>query len=264
MKLRVRVWRSIAVAVALVMVAVVVAPPAARADVLPDRTDRVVGLARLWANAKFFHPYLAYKDIDWDAALIAAIPRAEAAMTIAEYRAALQGMLEALGDPATRMEASAAPQQTAPAASQQAASAATQQAAPAAASASTQQAAPAASQPAAQAPPPPAKVAPSDWLSTPAPGVVAARIAGLAAERDFMGSRAKAAALIAAVTKAKAQVLVIDMRAPGTDPAYVAAALDQLRGVLPGIDEWPQQRWLQHRGFRSQDGHWAAATPRRS
>jgi len=28
---------------------------------------------------KFFHPYLAYRNIDWDGALIAAIPKVKAA-----------------------------------------------------------------------------------------------------------------------------------------------------------------------------------------
>jgi hypothetical protein len=44
------------------------------------RIDRLIGIAKLWAAVKFFHPYLAYRDnIDWDAALIKAIPRVDAA-----------------------------------------------------------------------------------------------------------------------------------------------------------------------------------------
>ena len=30
-------------------------------------TERLAGLGRLWGAAKFFHPFLAYKEIDWDA-----------------------------------------------------------------------------------------------------------------------------------------------------------------------------------------------------
>jgi hypothetical protein len=75
----------------------------ARAEPLPDQTERVLGLGRVWAKVKFYHPYLAYKDLDWDAALVGAIPKAEAAKTPAEYRAAVQGMLAALKDPVTRV-----------------------------------------------------------------------------------------------------------------------------------------------------------------
>lgn len=84
--------------------------PFTHADPLPDATERVIGLGRMWAKVKFFRPYLAYRDIDWDAALVAAIPKAEAATTVAEYRAAVQGMLAALGDPVMRIiDALAAP-----------------------------------------------------------------------------------------------------------------------------------------------------------
>jgi len=94
----------------------IAAAPLVRAEPLPDRTERVIGLARVWAKAKFYHPYLAYKDIDWDAALVGAIPKAEAATTLAEYRAAVQGMLAALHDPVTRIiDAPAAAPEKAPA-----------------------------------------------------------------------------------------------------------------------------------------------------
>lgn len=68
------------------------------------RFDRLAALGRLWYAARLFHPYLAYRDIDWDGALVAAIPWVIAARTSAEYAAAVQGMLDALGDPATRVE----------------------------------------------------------------------------------------------------------------------------------------------------------------
>lgn len=90
--------RRVATIVALLAIAIA---PRARAEPLPDGTERVIGLGRVWAKVKFFHPYLAYKDLDSDAALVAAIPRAEAATTVAQYRAAVHGMLAALGDPVT-------------------------------------------------------------------------------------------------------------------------------------------------------------------
>ncbi|HMB30029.1 MAG TPA: hypothetical protein VKS99_18100, partial [Blastocatellia bacterium] len=49
-------------------------------------TERLAGLGRLWGAVKFFHPYLAYREIDWDGALIKAIPQVKAARTPGEYR----------------------------------------------------------------------------------------------------------------------------------------------------------------------------------
>jgi C-terminal processing protease CtpA/Prc len=72
-------------------------------------TARLTGLARVWGAAKFFHPTLAYEAIDWDAALIKAIPRVKAAETPVEYRDAVDSMLAALHDPMTTTEL-AAPQ----------------------------------------------------------------------------------------------------------------------------------------------------------
>ena len=66
------------------------------------RLDRLVAVAKLWAAVKYFHPYLAYRDdIDWDAALVKAIPKVNAAKSPADYSAAVAGMLADLGDPAT-------------------------------------------------------------------------------------------------------------------------------------------------------------------
>jgi C-terminal processing protease CtpA/Prc len=68
----------------------------------PDaRLERLAGLARLWLDARYFHPALAHKDIDWDAALVAAIPRVDRARTPVEYRDAIGDLLAVLGDPET-------------------------------------------------------------------------------------------------------------------------------------------------------------------
>lgn len=68
------------------------------------RLDRLVALAKLWAAVKYFHPYLAYRgNIDWDAALVKAIPKVDAARDGVEYSAAVEGMLNELGDPVTRV-----------------------------------------------------------------------------------------------------------------------------------------------------------------
>lgn len=68
------------------------------------RIDRLVALAKLWAAIKYFHPYLAYRnDIDWDQALVQTIPKVNASRDNNEYAAAVQGMLEKLGDPVTHV-----------------------------------------------------------------------------------------------------------------------------------------------------------------
>src|SRR5215212_2482200 len=65
------------------------------------RVERLVGLAKLWGAVKYFHPYLAYREIDWDKALVEAIPKVSSARTPQEYQAAVNQMLAALGDPST-------------------------------------------------------------------------------------------------------------------------------------------------------------------
>jgi len=92
------------------------APPTA-APALPSSEERLAHLARLWGQVKYRHPALAYRDIDWDAALVAAIPQVEAAGDAAAYAQAVQDMLEALKDPATRvLRPDEAPEGTAPSA----------------------------------------------------------------------------------------------------------------------------------------------------
>ncbi|HSS47536.1 MAG TPA: S41 family peptidase, partial [Thermoanaerobaculia bacterium] len=62
-----------------------------------------VHVVKLWGQVRYLHPWLAYKDVDWDAALVNAIPKVRAAATAEQYAAAVQGMLDALADPATRV-----------------------------------------------------------------------------------------------------------------------------------------------------------------
>lgn len=68
------------------------------------RITRLVGLAKVWGTVKYFHPFLAYRDIDWDKALVETIPKVEAAKTPREYQAAVNQLLAALGDKSTRAE----------------------------------------------------------------------------------------------------------------------------------------------------------------
>jgi len=75
----------------------------AQSDAEPREIENLVGLAKVWAAAKYLHPYLGYRAVDWDKALVTAIPAVSAARTSQQYEAAMQAMLDALQDPATRV-----------------------------------------------------------------------------------------------------------------------------------------------------------------
>ena len=102
MKLRPRFLRV--AAILLLVLSHIPSAFAQQTTVDSTRIDRLVALAKLWAAAKYFHPYLAYRDnIDWDGALVRAIPKVDAARDGVEYSAAVQEMLSVLGDPVTRV-----------------------------------------------------------------------------------------------------------------------------------------------------------------
>src|SRR5262245_17453373 len=69
-----------------------------------QQVERLAALGRVWGAAKFFHPYLAYKNIDWDGALIKAIPEVKAARTPEQYQRAISNMLQVLNDSATTVD----------------------------------------------------------------------------------------------------------------------------------------------------------------
>jgi C-terminal processing protease CtpA/Prc len=66
------------------------------------RIARLAGLAKAWGAVKFFHPFLAYREIDWDKALIDALPKVNGAKTSQDYEAAVNQMLAVLNDKSTR------------------------------------------------------------------------------------------------------------------------------------------------------------------
>src|SRR5688500_19422284 len=68
------------------------------------RVERLVGLAKVWGVVKYFHPVLAYREIDWDKALLDAIPLVNAAKNPRDYQTALNHMLSVLNDKSTRSE----------------------------------------------------------------------------------------------------------------------------------------------------------------
>lgn len=79
-------------------------PPTENQNAEKVRVERLVGLAKVWGTVKYFHPFLAYREIDWDQALIETIPQVNRAKTPQEYSAAINSMLAALGDKITRAE----------------------------------------------------------------------------------------------------------------------------------------------------------------
>ena len=68
------------------------------------RIARLAGLAKVWGTVKYFHPFLAYRNIDWDKALIETIQSVNTAKSPQDYEAALNKMLAALNDKSTRAE----------------------------------------------------------------------------------------------------------------------------------------------------------------
>gem|GEM_PF-3391580 len=85
------------------LIAAFLAAGLAFAQNFPSESDRLVATGKLWFTVKYFHPYLAYRDIDWDKALVDALPKIRTAAAPAEYSAAVESMLQALKDPATHV-----------------------------------------------------------------------------------------------------------------------------------------------------------------
>ena len=54
-----------------------------------SETDRLVIVGKPWGEVQQVHPWVRYKPIDWDAALVRALPRLRAAATDDEFAAAI-------------------------------------------------------------------------------------------------------------------------------------------------------------------------------
>lgn len=85
----------------LALVLACLLPSAARAQADMDRIQRLDGLCRLWGVVKLFHPALAGDLVDWDQALVDAIPAVDKATTPDAYRQAIGDFLKKLHDPTT-------------------------------------------------------------------------------------------------------------------------------------------------------------------
>jgi len=70
----------------------------------PVQVNRLAALGRVWNYAKFCNLALVTKTIDWDGALVRAIPKVEGAKTTGEYASAVRAMLAELGDSGSRVE----------------------------------------------------------------------------------------------------------------------------------------------------------------
>lgn len=71
------------------------------------QTKRLADAGKLWGHIKYFHPWLQYKNINWDSAFAAAVPSIINAPDSATYAAALKQWLGVLNDPATRVVSTA-------------------------------------------------------------------------------------------------------------------------------------------------------------
>ena len=73
----------------------------------PPPTDQTLRLARagtIWGRVRYLHPYLFDRVIDWDAALVRALPMVLAATNEDEEASAVSDMLGELHDPLTHVE----------------------------------------------------------------------------------------------------------------------------------------------------------------
>jgi C-terminal processing protease CtpA/Prc len=213
--------------------AVTVSAPAAVAApaIYPERIERLARVVRLWGTVRFHHPYLAYKDIDWDEALVAAAPRVLTAKDRLEFAAAVRTMLAALGDPATHLVDTTA-------ASASAAYGDTEAPAPTTATA------------------PPA----SEWprLRWVQDGVAVADVGPATAWSAAMEMRERGRRLGPEIAKAKG--LVFDLRPPGAGEVASFVLLEPLAGFLASRHTHPPaRRTLRHAGYRSQRPDLAAA-----
>ena len=66
-------------------------------------TESLAKLCEVWSAVKFFDPHLMTRKVDWDGALVRAIPRVRAAKTEDEVANAIGSMLEELNDPVSRI-----------------------------------------------------------------------------------------------------------------------------------------------------------------
>ena len=75
-----------------------------------QQVERLTKMAELWGTVKYFHPYLAYRDINWDSAMVAVLPHVLEAEDSESYANAIESLLSVLDDPSTYVAQSATEQ----------------------------------------------------------------------------------------------------------------------------------------------------------
>ena len=91
------------------LVALVLTAGTAQAQSLREdsvRVQRLAAVGRLWGVVKYFHPAFLTRDVAWDSALVATIPRIRAAQTTSQYSMAVDQLLLAVRDEHTRVRVS--------------------------------------------------------------------------------------------------------------------------------------------------------------
>lgn len=76
-----------------------VAQPVAPAS----KSERLASVGKLWCQVKWLHPALATGEVDWDQALVLALPKLQAADTPEALQKALETLMAPLHDPALRI-----------------------------------------------------------------------------------------------------------------------------------------------------------------
>ena len=84
------------VRVALAALVVALGPALRGADTL-DQTARLAALGKVWGLLKYFHPQVASGASDWDAALVAEIPRIRAAETKRDFNDEIERFIAGAG-----------------------------------------------------------------------------------------------------------------------------------------------------------------------
>lgn len=77
--------------------------PLGQERVQADHVASLAALGKAWGEVKYFHPRLAWTGVNWDRALVEAIPKVNAAHDSQECAAAINSMFSALHDPNTRV-----------------------------------------------------------------------------------------------------------------------------------------------------------------
>jgi len=64
---------------------------------------RLSSFCKLWGTLKYFHPYLAYRNLNWDSSFVACARDVESSTSSKDYQNAVQRLLMPLADPVTRI-----------------------------------------------------------------------------------------------------------------------------------------------------------------